>query len=118
MPLLGYCSDLPLDFWDLTRSLFDAMQGLVLCLTAFLASDSFFLNAPPGSLGVQVASAQYLLGLGQRSVFVGSSLSYAVWQVLGISLGEYLVFLRVGSTTERHKPCRGDKYDGTYFTSH
>lgn len=55
MPLLSYHSALPLDFWDLIRSLFDTMTGIVWYLTAFVASTSLFQP---------MVSAQYLLGLG------------------------------------------------------
>jgi hypothetical protein len=61
MPLLGYNGGLPLDFWDIVQSLFNAMNTFILYLTAFLATGPSFRGAP---LGVQVASTQYLLGLG------------------------------------------------------
>lgn len=63
MPLLAYHSSLPLDFWDIWRSLVDAMTGLVWYLTAFLASSSLWSGGVPG---VKVVSAQYLLGLGEH----------------------------------------------------
>ncbi|TFK45129.1 ceramidase [Crucibulum laeve] len=58
MPLLSYHSALPLDFWNLPQRAFNAMTGLVWYLTAFLASSTLV------PYGAQVASAQYLLGLG------------------------------------------------------
>ncbi|RDB20798.1 Neutral ceramidase [Hypsizygus marmoreus] len=61
MPLLSYHSALPLDFWDLLRSLFETMTGIIWYLTAFVASTSLFGGKP---LGIQAVSAQYLLGLG------------------------------------------------------
>ena len=57
---------LPLDFLDLLHSLIDAMNGLLWFLTVLLGSSSFFPNGTPG---VQLTSAQYLLGLGQSCVF-------------------------------------------------
>ena len=61
MPLLGYNGGLPLDFWDLVQSLFNALNTFALYLTAFLATGPIFKDAP---FGAQVESAQYLLGLG------------------------------------------------------
>ncbi|KAF8883297.1 Neutral/alkaline non-lysosomal ceramidase-domain-containing protein [Infundibulicybe gibba] len=65
MPLLAYHSALPLDFWDLLHSLVEAMSSFFWYLTAFLASSSLFpLNSAP----INVASAQYLLGLGTGDI--------------------------------------------------
>ncbi|KNZ72253.1 Neutral ceramidase [Termitomyces sp. J132] len=51
----------PLDLWDLPRTLYDIMVGIVWYLAAFVASTSLFDGT---SMGVQSVSAQYLLGLG------------------------------------------------------
>ena len=62
MPNLAYHSALPFDFWDLLASLSDAISKLVLWyLSAFLASNSIHHEEPR----LQVASDQYLLGLGE-----------------------------------------------------
>lgn len=63
MPLLGYSGGLPLDFYDLVQSTFTAMNKFAWYLTALLATGSVFKDAT-----VQVASAQYLLGLGTADI--------------------------------------------------
>ena len=63
MPLLGYSGGLPLDFYDLLQSTFTAMNKFAWYFTAFLATNSVFKDA-----AVQVASAQYLLGLGTADI--------------------------------------------------
>jgi len=57
MPLAGGYF---VDIWNISSSLSDAMNALVLYLTAFLASNPLLSNN-----GVQAVSAQYLLGLGK-----------------------------------------------------
>ena len=63
MPLLGYGVGLPLDFYDLLQSTFTAMNKFAWYLTALLATSSAVKDA-----AVQVASAQYLLGLGTADI--------------------------------------------------
>ena len=63
MPLLGYGVGLPLDFYDLLQSTFAAMNKFAWYLTALLATSSAVKDA-----AVQVASAQYLLGLGTADI--------------------------------------------------
>lgn len=65
MPLLSYHSALPLDLWNLPRTLYDTMAGVIWYLTAFVASTSLFNGAP---MGFQAVSAQYLLGLGTGDI--------------------------------------------------
>lgn len=63
MALLGYSGGLPLDFWVTVQSLFNAMKSFSLYLTTFLATAPSFRGP---KLGVAVASAPYLLGLGKH----------------------------------------------------
>ncbi|OJT12172.1 hypothetical protein TRAPUB_11282 [Trametes pubescens] len=56
-------SSLAPNIWSMMRSALQLVQHGLLCLTAFLASTSNFSN---GATGIQAASAQYLLGLGER----------------------------------------------------
>ena len=67
MPNLAYHSALPFDFWDLLVSLSDVLSKAFWYLTAFLASSPI---RPNGGPGLQVASPQYLLGLGECFILV------------------------------------------------
>ena len=63
MPLLSYGGSFPLEFYDLVQSTFTAMNKFTWYLTALLATSSVYKDA-----AVQVASAQYLLGLGTADI--------------------------------------------------
>lgn len=58
MPLTGYYAGLPLDFGAHFQSLLNTMHSFALCVTAFLATGSFFREA------VAQTGSQYTLGLG------------------------------------------------------
>lgn len=86
MPLLSYHSALPLDLWEIPRTFYETMAGIVWYLMAFVASISLFDGT---TMGVQSVSAQYLLGLGEYPSFKGGQnqlISYRDWRHHWVSL--------------------------------
>lgn len=86
---------LTVDVWsDIMRSITGFVNRLYICLTALLVSSTVVSNGASGKLGVQVASAQYLLGLGELPTEsrLGTLATDIVGQASRILLGRYMIY--------------------------